>query len=171
MTSCRPSYIRAFNDAKDIGVEKDVGGTSATTDDYVQRGEFRLLSAFLCTYAMFFDAFELVDGDDQRQSDDRRIELREWMASYDRLQKHGFVGLRDISEPAKVFQQMDADGKGMVLLIEFCTYLKACEINANTPTGKLLGTGEEAGDGEGTAGRAFFDQGEGGGGSAGAAIQ
>lgn len=108
---------------------------------------------------MFFDAFELVDGDDQRHSDDRRIELREWMASYERLQKHGFVGLQDISEPAKVFQRMDADGKGMVLLVEFCTYLKAREIDANTPTGKLLGIGDESNE-EGTAGRAIFDEGK-----------
>ena len=39
----RPSYIRAFNDAKDASVAR-----RQLDDDYVQRREFRLLCAYLC---------------------------------------------------------------------------------------------------------------------------
>jgi hypothetical protein len=147
----KPSYIRAFNDAKDIGKDRAIGGISATGDDYVQKGEFRLLNAFFCTYAMFYDAFELLDGDDARQTDDRRMELREWMASYQRVQNFGFVALRpeNIEDPAKVFKEMDIDGKGMVLLMEFCTYLKKKEIEAHTSAGKILQVGEHDGSGHG----------------------
>lgn len=50
----RPSYIKAFQDAKDY--KKDDGdviaGTkSATADDFVSKGEFRLFCAYLCIYA------------------------------------------------------------------------------------------------------------------------
>jgi hypothetical protein len=145
----KPSYIRAFNDAKDIGKDRAIGGIEATEDDYVQKGEFRLLSAFLCTYAMMWDAFELIDGDDARQTDDRRIGLAEWMQSYERVQQHGLVGLApgNTADPGAVFKEMDIDGKGMVLLVEFCAYLKAKEITAGTPAGKLLAVG--GGDGQG----------------------
>jgi hypothetical protein len=45
----RPSYIRAFNDAKDIGKDRKVFKNSDTSaDEYVQLGEFRLLNAYLC---------------------------------------------------------------------------------------------------------------------------
>merc|ERR1740117_2644372 len=40
-----PSYIRAFKDA------------GASTDDYVQKSEFRLLCAYLCLYGIMFDHF------------------------------------------------------------------------------------------------------------------
>ena len=47
-------FIRAFNDAKDY--KKDDGkvldGTkSSTADDFVSKGEFRFLNAYLCIYA------------------------------------------------------------------------------------------------------------------------
>jgi hypothetical protein len=50
----RPSYIKAFQDAKDY--KKDEGdvisGTkSATADDFVSKGEFRLFCAYVCIYA------------------------------------------------------------------------------------------------------------------------
>jgi len=49
----RPSYIRAFTDAKDY--KKDDGkvldGTkAATNDDFVSFGEFRLFCVYLCIY-------------------------------------------------------------------------------------------------------------------------
>ena len=50
----RPCYIKAFNDAKDY--KNDTGevldGTkSSTADDFVSKGEFRLMCAYLCIYA------------------------------------------------------------------------------------------------------------------------
>ena len=49
----RPCYIRAFNDAKDYKADSGVvleGTKSATADDFVSKGEFRLLCAYLCIY-------------------------------------------------------------------------------------------------------------------------
>ena len=49
----RPCYIRAFNDAKDYKADtgKVLEGTkTSTADDFVSKGEFRLLCAYLCIY-------------------------------------------------------------------------------------------------------------------------
>ena len=54
----RPSYIRAHTDAADVLADKRVGGTrSATTDDYIERKEFRPACAYLIIYAGMLDAF------------------------------------------------------------------------------------------------------------------
>ena len=42
----RPSYIRAFNDAKDVADSVSKG--KINTDDYVSKAEFRILAAYLC---------------------------------------------------------------------------------------------------------------------------
>lgn len=50
----RPSYIRAFNDAKDYKADtgKVIEGTKkSTADDFVSKGEFRYFCAYLCIYA------------------------------------------------------------------------------------------------------------------------
>merc|ERR1712164_85972 len=71
-----PCYIRSFLYAADIGKNKAVRGTAtATTDDYVQRSEFRFLNVYLCIYALMYDAFSVVDGGTKGRTkdDDRRI--------------------------------------------------------------------------------------------------
>ena len=53
----RPSYIRAFTDAKDYKADtgKILEGTKkATNDDFVSKGEFRLFNAYLCIYGTMF---------------------------------------------------------------------------------------------------------------------
>jgi hypothetical protein len=55
----RPCFIRAFNDAKDYKADsgKVIEGTkSATNDDFVSKGEFRLFSAYACIYAAMVSA-------------------------------------------------------------------------------------------------------------------
>jgi hypothetical protein len=50
----RPCYIRAFNDAKDYKADSGEvleGTKSATADDFVSKGEFRLFCAYLSIYA------------------------------------------------------------------------------------------------------------------------
>jgi hypothetical protein len=59
----RPSYIRAFNDAKDYKADNGEvleGTKTSTADDFVSKGEFRLFCAYLCIYASMFDAFAKV---------------------------------------------------------------------------------------------------------------
>jgi hypothetical protein len=55
----RPMFIHAFNDAADSTADAQVKGTkTATSHDYVQFKEFRLLCVYLCIYAKMFDAFQ-----------------------------------------------------------------------------------------------------------------
>ena len=57
----RPSYIRAFTDAKDFkhdDKETIEGTKAATADDFVSKGEFRLFNAYLCVYASMVSGTE-----------------------------------------------------------------------------------------------------------------
>jgi len=151
-----PCYIRAFLDAADIGKNNGrVRGTkTATKDDYVQRMEFRFLCCYLCIYALMYDAFSIVDGgtaDIQKitKDDDRRISITELKAAVTRFSGHPLVGCKLLGMPnaygntEAIFADMDADGKGMVLLSEWCAWLETKECENNTKLGKLLAKGEE----------------------------
>ena len=123
----RPCYIRAYNDAKDI-MDDDgtkLEGTKSTADDFVSKGEFRMLNAYLCVYAAMYDAFAKVDGGGAGRDagDDLRIELAEWMGGYAQATGYGFVALSSIksdSAAKEAFQKMDDNGGGIVLLDEWC---------------------------------------------------
>lgn len=159
----RPSYIRAFNDAKDISKERKIEGVKegTTTDDYITKGEFRLAVAYLCIYATMFDAFALIDGNSEgtTATDDRRMSADEWKASYtaQNLKQYGFAAFKTAFEDpsdekcAAIFAEMDADKKGMVLLIEFCKFIENAEIKAGTEIGKLLNTDHETKEKEAAA--------------------
>jgi len=142
-----PCYIRAFLDAADIGKNKAVRGTaSATTDDYVQRSEFRFLNVYLCIYGLMYDAFAVVDGGTKGRTkdDDRRISKAELAVACPRFKGHPLVGLKQLGMPGSygtlddIFGQMDADGKGMVLLNEWCLWLEKKESEHKTELGVLL---------------------------------
>ena len=136
--SYRPSYLIAFNAAKPIA-----RNTESADNDFVDFAEFRVLHAYLCIYAGALDLFMKIDGGGGGvdENDDRRIEKSEWMKHYKNIVSCDFVALRNIATDAtaeSVFGNMDADGKGMVLLSEFCNYLKSCEVKAQTGLGNLL---------------------------------
>jgi len=146
-----PVYIRAFLDAADIGKNKKVGGTkTATTDDYVQRHEFRFLNVYLCIYALMYDAFAQVDGGSpgRNKDDDRRISESELKAAAGGFKGHPLLGVKMLGMPESydnigdIFKAMDADSKGMVLLKEWCQYLEAVEIEHQTKFGALLAYAE-----------------------------
>jgi len=149
----RPAYIRAHNDAKDAAAEREVKSCGdATTDDYVTKGEFRLANAYLCIYAGMFDCFNMIDGGSEgtTATDDRRMSLEEWTNAWPNLVGgYGFAALAKIVDdstedtPESVFAEMDADGKGMVLLIEFCGFLEKAEIAAGTLPGRMLARGDD----------------------------
>jgi hypothetical protein len=125
----RPSYIRSFNVAKSAAQGHPIKGTSASTDDYVTKQEFRVLLTCLCNYAVMDDCFVLVDGGGQgvTDTDDRRVSLEEWTKAFDQVKQYGFKSFSRSASAADVFKKMDADGKGMVLLNEFCDYVAAGE--------------------------------------------
>jgi hypothetical protein len=149
----RPAYIRAFNDAKDTNAEREVKSVGdATTDDYVTKGEFRIACAFLCSYVAMFDCFNMIDGGSEgtTATDDRRMSAEEWATAWPNLQGgYGFAALKKIADestedsPETVFAEMDADGKGMVLLIEWCKFLEKGEIAAGGLCGRMLAAGDD----------------------------
>lgn len=130
----RASFIRAFSNANDL-VEGD--------DDYITFAEFRILNAYLCVYAGMLDAFSKVDGGGAgiSKDDDRRVSKEEWMKEYTHLSQTGFVGLNSLTDDSaaeQAFVEMDEDGKGMILLAEFCSYVQKAEEKKGTSLGKLL---------------------------------
>jgi len=141
-----PCYIRAFLDAADIGKNGKVGGTkTATKDDYVQRSEFRFLNVYICIYALMYDAFSVVDGGEGvTKDDDRRISPKELAGAAGKFAGHPLLGVAQLGMPTSygntdaLFKEMDADGKGKVLLNEWCAYLEKKEAENNTELGQLL---------------------------------
>ena len=149
----RPSYIRAFNDAKDLS--KKAGG--AHGGDYVQKVEFRGLIAYFCLYAVMYDAFALIDGGggdvDNKAGDDRRMTLEEWKKGASTVAGHGFAGLKAAAEGDldAVFKEMnsgrddagkDAGKDNVVMLTEFTSFVEKKEVELGTAWGKLLNAGE-----------------------------
>lgn len=134
----RPSFIRAFSASKAIAKTGD-----PDDDNYINFAEFRVLNAYLCIYAGMMDAFATVDGGGEgvTEDDDRRIEEEEWLKAYRTFSLSTFVGLigMDTDDDASaVFKSMDSDGKGMVLLSEFCEYIRNKELENKTSLGRLL---------------------------------
>lgn len=142
-SSYRQSFILAFTDAKHV--------SNGGTDDYVTAKEFRILVAYICIYATVMDLFTVIDGALMDQFDeaptDKRITLEEWKEAYPALLKQNEYGLVFLDKlvkesndksPEDVFQEIDADGGGMILLNEFGAYVKQLEVEAKTPIGELL---------------------------------
>ena len=180
----RPCYIRAFADAKDYKADSGAvleGTKTATGDDYVTKEELRLFCVYLIIYAAMFDLFAKIDGGGAGRDakDDKRIVRDEWLAGYKGAEGYGFAaldGLASKKDAGALFLAMDANGGGVVLLDEWCACLKAAEVAAGTPVGRLLAMDEAAaagGGGNDSAGRAEEPgkaaPGDEGGGEAGAA--
>lgn len=152
-----PCFIRAFLDAADFGAATKVtqkgggkvyGNSKTTGDDYVQFREFRLLCTYLCIYAAIYEAFGNVDGGGKGidATDDRRISKDEWTTNGQLLKGHPLTSLSISAngDPSMIFDAMDGDGKGKVLLAEFSTYIEDYEFSLSTRWGKLLNAGEPA---------------------------
>jgi len=143
-------YIRAFSDARDIGKDVQLGTSNCSTDDFVQKRTWRVFIAYLVIYAEMYDAFSLIDGGGAGISadDDRKISLDELKAGVSKLNGFSFSCLQGIDENKveAVFKDMDADGKGSILLPEWCRYIEQSEQKAATEVGKLLSLGDDDGD-------------------------
>ena len=84
-------------------------------------------------------------------NDDKRIELNEWMAGFTTVADHGFVGLKNVTttdEARAVFESIDDNGGGIVLLDEWSYWIKQEEIKAGTAIGALLQMDEAGGVGK-----------------------
>jgi hypothetical protein len=146
----KASYIRAFSDARDIGKDVQLGTSNCSTDDFVQKRTFRVFISYLVVYAEMYDAFAVVDGGGAGvgADDDRKISLDEMKAGCSKLNGFSFACLQGISEAKaeEVFKAMDADGKGSILLSEWCRFIEQAEQKAGTECGKLLAIGDGDGD-------------------------
>jgi hypothetical protein len=141
-----PAFTRAFNGSRDV--------PAALHPDYVNRSEFRLLIAYLCVYALAFDAFSLVDSPDGyatgRRSDrrDQKLSRTEWLMGCRKVANHGFIALANAVGPtateeslADLFDLIDENGGGTIQLTEWCNYLEQTEVAAGTPMGVFLSIG------------------------------
>jgi len=75
----------------------------------------------------------------------------EWMKGWKGVQNYGFVALdsvKDKKSAEEVFGKIDDNGGGIVLLDEWCEFIKAAEIAAGTELGKTLAEDEEGGVGK-----------------------
>ena len=110
---------------------------------------------YLIVYAAMFDAFAKIDGGGvgRGAGDDKRIEMNEWLSAYKKLEDYGFKALENMSSNSKeqakeIFNtKIDDNGGGIVLLDEWCEFIKGAEVEANTEVGKLLNADESGGVG------------------------
>jgi hypothetical protein len=80
-------------------------------------------------------------GSGRDKNDDMRIDVFEWLAGFKNVIDHGFVGLQFVTSKAEaleVFKMIDGNGGGLILLDEWCSFLKNCEVAADSPIGRLL---------------------------------
>lgn len=142
----RPSYIRAFNNAKDAHA-----GADKRDDDYVSKHEFRLLICYLRYYAMWFEVFMVVDtsSDGTAESDadysDRRIDPTEWKKGAAKVRAAGsswapFVAFKKCA--ADDFAKIDTNKGGYISITEFCAWAERAEKKAGTAVGKELAVGD-----------------------------
>jgi hypothetical protein len=95
-----------------------------------------------------FEVFSMIDGNSHgtTETDDRKISREEWNASivYVKEACNSFADFICLKNPSKNdFDVMDLDGKGSVLLMEFCMWIKMGEIKSCTDLGKALSKGED----------------------------
>lgn len=134
----RPSYIVAYNAAKDLK-----SSAKGNDDDYINFSEFRVLNVYLCLYACMLDAFSTADGGGAGVSaeDDRRMSKDEWMNAFDHMKTRGFKGLHKLEtedDAIAAFHAMDEDGSGIVLFQDFCNYVSAEEVESGSKVGQLF---------------------------------
>ena len=98
-------------------------------------------------HSLHEDAFAKIDGGGEGRdaNDDRKMTPEEWMEGYKKVKGYDFVcldGVENDEQAKEMFGKIDENGGGIVLLIEFCDYIKATEIAAGTQKGKLLNAEE-----------------------------
>ena len=150
----RSSFVYAFRDAADAAethVVKTNEGEEESSDDYVQKSEFRLLCGYLCIYTAMFDSFRVL-LDKEADSDDvfgEKISLKDFDARREKLQGSLFHSLNMCASSSEfafmAFREMDPDGNGAISLKDFCDYIKRVEIRIESEFGDILAVGDYRG--------------------------
>jgi hypothetical protein len=94
----KPVLIRAFYAAKD-----KVKSSKPYGDDYISKGEFRILLKFLRQYYEYWVAFERLDVDN-----DHKIGYKEFVKGLKMMSNWGI----DISDPKALWKEADSDNGG-----------------------------------------------------------
>lgn len=111
----KPALMRAYKKTI-LHDEHDIGwcDNKQASDDWVQKREFHALLLNIFWFNRLWAVF-----DDLDTSDDRRIDCTEFTNGLAHIGLH-LSGAEALTE----FSQVDMDGRGMVLFVEFCAYVR-----------------------------------------------
>jgi calcium-binding protein 1/2/4/5 len=121
---CKKVIMRAFQAAKSAHNAKS-GGSDDLGPDFVQRIEFRLLLVYLGKYFEIWQMFEEIDN-----SDDHRITIDEFKKALPQIEAWGVK----VDDPDAAFAEIDANGGGMVLFVEFTEWAIAKKLEIEDDT-------------------------------------
>ena len=107
----KPVLMRAFQAAKSINNKKNKKDSHGP--DFIEFCEFRLLLVYLRMYLEMYDMFDQVDT-----SDDGRVSKEEFKTALPLIESWGVK----IEDPEESFNEIDTDGGGMLLFIEFANW-------------------------------------------------
>ncbi len=110
--------MRAFQAAKTSAKK-----VTKHSDDYIERGEFRVFLCYLRQYFEYHEMFETVNTDG-----DKYLEYDEFVAAIPKFEKWGIK----ISDPEKTFFEIDEDKSGKIRFFEFCHWAIKSNLDIDT---------------------------------------
>ena len=108
--AAKPAIMRAYQLARDVRPSE----AGSVGSDYVSKSEFRVFLLYLKQHLELWEMFKLADA-----GDDRRIDLGEFKASAPLLREWGLEVSDDVEA---TFKEVDADGGGQILFVEFAAW-------------------------------------------------
>lgn len=114
---CKPVIMRAFQAAKNYG-----GDPQGFGPDYIEKKEFRILLQYIRSYFEVFEMFQILDV-----NSDRRVSLEEFTMAATSLTDWGLNV--DPNALPGIFQQIDINGGGQILFVEFADWAIAQKLD------------------------------------------
>lgn len=137
-----PVYLFSYRSAKQTQVSSV--HTPPASGDITLR-EFRLLNAYLCVYALAFDAFDTYDrrkGNADCGELWKSFSRTEWVLHCGNVAKHGFIELARVDHQQLLldfFSSLcDSKGETKVRFSEWCAFLCEKEVAESSYMGSLL---------------------------------
>jgi Ca2+-binding EF-hand superfamily protein len=110
--------MRAFQASKNICRNK-----SKYSDDYIEINEFRIFLVYLRQYFEYFEMFQIINTDG-----DRKLSYKEFQTAVPKMEKWGIK----ITDPKKVFAEIDLDKGGFIMFDEFCHWAIKNQLDIDT---------------------------------------
>jgi len=123
---CKQVIMRAFQAAKNYG-----GDTSGFGPDYIEKKEFRILLQYIRSYFEVFEMFQILDV-----NSDRKVSHEEFIMAATSLADWG-LNVDPAALPG-VFQQIDINGGGEILFVEFADWAIAQKLDLNEEENRPL---------------------------------